>query len=156
MESKGRWSEQVPGLALLLPRLYCGYWFLATGLGKIGRGFLVGGALLPQLERFVAGTPHAWYKAWLLNVVVPHEHVFAILTATGETPAGVALLLGAMTRFAAGVGIFMVGNFLFAKGWPNPAASHDKDFIILLLIVLIGGAGRYWGLDGWWRRRRRQ
>jgi thiosulfate dehydrogenase [quinone] large subunit len=146
--------ETLPGIALLLARLYCAQWFLQTGLTKVSRGFLGGGALLPQLERFLAGTPHAWYKAWLVHVVIPHEHLFAILTTLGETLAGVALLLGALTRFAAGVGIFMVGNFLFAKGWPNPLASHDKDFIILLLVVLIGGAGKYWGIDGWWQRRR--
>jgi hypothetical protein len=35
------------------------------------------------------------------------------------------------------------------------AASHDKDFLVLLLVVLIAGAGKYWGIDGWWRRRRR-
>ncbi len=29
------------------------------------------------------------------------------------------------------------------KGWPNPLASHDKDFIILLLIILLGEAGQY-------------
>ena len=102
-------SERVPGIALLLARLYVGYWFIATGLTKIGRGYFQGGALLPQLERFVAGTSHAWY---------------------------------------------MVGNYLFAKGWTSPAASHDKDFLILLLVVLISGAGRYWGIDGWLRRRR--
>jgi len=143
------------GVALLLPRLYCGYWLLATGIAKVNRGFLQGGALMPQLERFVAGTPHAWYKAWLVNVVIPHEPVFAVLTTTGELLAGVALLLGALTRFSAGVGIFMVGNYLFGKGWPNPLASHDKDFFLLLLVVLIGGAGQFWGVDGWWRRRRR-
>jgi uncharacterized membrane protein YphA (DoxX/SURF4 family) len=144
-----------PGIALLIARLYVGYWFLGTGLAKIGRGFLWGGTLLPQLERFAGGTPHAWYRAWLVNVVIPYERVFAVLTAMGETLAGVALLLGALTRFSAGVGIFMVGNYLFAKGWPNPAAAHDKDFIILLFVVLIGGAGKYWGIDAWWRRRRR-
>jgi uncharacterized membrane protein YphA (DoxX/SURF4 family) len=154
-ENKSRWSEKLPGVALLLARLYCSYWFLGTGLAKIGRGFLLGGALLPRLQQFAAGTPHAWYKAWLLNVVIPHEHVFAILTAAGETLAGVALLVGALTRFSACVGIFMVGNYLFGKGWPNPLASHDKDIIILLLIILLGGAGQYWGIDGWWRRRRR-
>ena len=153
-ETKPPRMEQLAAIALLLPRLYCGYWFLTTGLAKVGRGFLQGGALMPQLERFLAGTPHAWYKAWLVNVVIPHEPVFAILTATGETLAGVGLLLGALTRFSAGVGIFMVGNYLFAKGWPNPLASHDKDFVLLLLVILIGGAGQYWGVDGWWRRRR--
>jgi len=154
-EKVGRLAERLPGIALLLGRLYVGYSFLVTGLRKIGRGYLHGGALLPQIERFAAGTPHAWYKAWLENIVIPHEHLFAVLVALGETLAGVALLLGAPTRFAAGVGIFMVGNFLFAKGWSNPAASRDKDFIILLLVVLVAGAGKYWGIDGWWRRRRR-
>jgi uncharacterized membrane protein YphA (DoxX/SURF4 family) len=48
----------------------------------------------------------------------------------------------------------MVGNYLFAKGWANPAASLDKTFIVLLLVVLIGGAGEYWGIDGWRRRKR--
>lgn len=146
--------EHVPGIALLLARLYVGYWFLWTGLTKIGRGYLQGGALIPQLERFVAGTPHAWYKAWLVNVLIPHERLFAVLVSLGETLAGVAILLGVLTRFSAGVGMFMVGNYLFAKGWPNPAASHDKDFLVLLLVVLVGGAGRYWGIDGWWRRQR--
>lgn len=147
-------SERLPGIALLLARLYVARWFLGTGYVKLRRGFLWGGALLPQLQRFAAGTPHAWYKAWLVTVVIPHEHLFAVLTAAGETLAGVALLLGALTRFSAGVGIFMVANYLFAKGWGNPTASHDKDFILLLLVVLIGGAGQFWGLDGWWRRRR--
>lgn len=147
------WAVHMPGVALLVARLYVGYWLLMTGITKLQRGFLFGGALLPQLQRFAAGTPHEWYKAWLTTVVIPHERVFAILTSTGETLAGIALILGAMTRFSAGVGIFMVANYLFAKGWPNPAAAHDKDFILLLLVVLIGGAGECWGIDGWRSRR---
>ncbi len=150
----GHLREHLPGIALLLARVYVGYWFIASGTRKIGRGCLYGGALLPQLERFAAGTSHAWYKAWLENVVIPHEHLFAVLVALGETLAGAALLLGALTRVAAGVGVFMVGNFLLAKGWSNPAAAHDKDFIVLLLTLLIAGAGKYWGIDGWRRRRR--
>jgi uncharacterized membrane protein YphA (DoxX/SURF4 family) len=155
MARVSEWPERLPGLALLLARLYAARWFLGTGYLKLSRGFLWGGALLPQLQQFAANTPHAWYKAWLVSVVIPHEHIFAVLTTAGETLAGVGLLLGALTRFSAGVGVFMVGNYLFAKGWGNRAATHDKDFIILLLVILIGGAGRYWGLDGWWRRRRR-
>jgi len=154
MAKTGGWSDRLPGVALLVARLYVGQFFLLSGTTKLSRGFLWGGALMQQLERFLAGTPHVWYKAWLVNVVIPHEHLFAALVVLGETLAGVALLLGALTRFSAGVGIFMVGNYLFAKGWLNPAATHDKTFIALLLVVLIGGAGQYWGLDGWWRRRR--
>ena len=153
-ENSNRWSDRLPGLALFLARVYVGQFLLQTGLTKLTRGFLWGGALLPQLERFAAGTPHAWYKAWLVNVVIPHEHLFAILTSLGETLAGLALVIGALTRFSALTGIFMVGNYLFSKGWWNPAASHDKDFIVLLVVILIGGAGNYWGIDGWRRDRR--
>ena len=154
MAKLNEWSGRWPGVALLVARLYVGQYFLRPGAAKLSRGFLGGGELMPQLERFLAGTPHAWYKAWLANVIIPHEHLIAVLVTLGETLAAVALLLGALTRFSAGVGIFMVGNYLFAKGWGNPAAFHDKDFIILLLVVLIGGAGHFWGLDGWWSRRR--
>jgi len=142
------------GVALLIARLFVGSWFLMTGIAKVTRGFLAGGALLPQLERMAAGTPHAWYKTWLVSVVIPHEHIFAVLTSLGETLAGIGLVLGALTEYAAGAGIFMVSNYLFGKGWPNPSSSHDKDFIVLLLVILIGGAGEFLGFDGWRRHRR--
>jgi len=148
------WAARLPGLALLLARLYAGSFFLMTGIAKIEHGFLFGGALSPQLQRFLSGTPHEWYRAWLVHVVIPHEHLFAVLTSLGETVVGTALVLGALTRLSAAAGIFMVGNYLFAKGWANPAASLDKTFIVLLLVVLIGGAGEYWGIDGWRRRKR--
>ncbi len=150
---QSRWSDRLLGIAMLLSRVYTGQFFFQTALHKISQGFLWGGALLPQLERFAAGTPHAWYRDWLVAIVIPHEHLFAILTTVGESLSSICLILGAFTRSAAAVGIFMVGNYLLGKGWPNPSATQDKHFIILLLIVLIGGAGRYWGVDGWWRRR---
>ncbi len=137
-----------------MARLYAGYFLLMSGTTKIERGYLFGGALLPQLQRFVSGTPPEWYKAWLVQVVIPHERLFAVLTAVGETLVGTALVLGALTRLSAVAGIFMVANYLLAKGWGNPAASLDKTFIVLLLVVLLGGAGEHWGIDGWRRRKR--
>jgi thiosulfate dehydrogenase (quinone) large subunit len=141
------------GIALLIARLFTGGWFLMSGIAKLNRGFLAGGALLPQLERMAAGTSHAWYKAWLVGVVIPHEHIFAVLTALGETLAGIGLVLGALTSYTAAGGIFMVSNYLFGKGWPNPSSSFDKTFIVLLLVILIGGAGEFLGFDGWRRHR---
>jgi uncharacterized membrane protein YphA (DoxX/SURF4 family) len=138
-------------LALLAPRIYLGIYLLQTGTAKLAHGFLSGGALLPQLQRFVAATPHAWYRDWLTTVVIPHEHLFAVLTALGETGVGIALLLGALTRLSALAGLFMLGNYLFAKGLWSPAAAHDKDFLVLLLVLLLAGGGR-WALDRWlWR-----
>ena len=50
----------------------------------------------------------------------------------------------------------MVGNYLFAKGWSASASGLDNAFIVLLLVVLLGDAGRTFGLDGrWWPTRPR-
>jgi uncharacterized membrane protein YphA (DoxX/SURF4 family) len=43
----------------------------------------------------------------LTNVVIPLEHLFAILTSVGETLVGTALILGALTRLSAAAGIFV-------------------------------------------------
>ncbi len=148
----GRGPDGATGLALLVARVYTGQFFLRAGLRKVARGFLLGEGLLPQLQQFAAHTPHAWFKAWLAGVVIPHDHLFALLTCLGELLAAAGLIAGVLTRYAAAGGVFMVVNYLFSKGWPNPAATADKHFLVLLLVVLIGGAGR-WSVDGWRRRR---
>ncbi len=146
-------SSAGANLALLAVRVYVGGYLLQTGTGKLAHGFLSGGALMPQLQRFIANTPHAWYREWLANIVVPHERLFAVLVALGETGVAIALILGALTRLSAAVGLFMVGNYLFAKGVWSPAAIHDKDFLVLLLVLLLAGSGK-WALDRWlWRRK---
>ena len=37
------WSNRLPGLALLVARLYAGEYLFQTGFGKLSRGFLGGG-----------------------------------------------------------------------------------------------------------------
>ncbi len=148
-------SRIAPGVSvgLFVARLYAGLYFLQTGTNKLAHGFLWGGALMPQLQRFAATTSNAWYRDWLTMVVIPHEHLFAVLTALGETGAAIALVLGALTRFSALAGMFMVSNYLLAKGFWNPAAVHDKDVLVVLLVLLLAGGGR-WALDRWlWRGR---
>jgi len=104
----------------------------------------------PKVRGFVCVTTHPTGCAE--NVRRQIDHVRARPQVVGGPKR--ALILGAMTRCSASVGIFMVGNYLFAKGWSNPAAAHDKDFLLILLVVFIGAAGDYWGVDGWRSRRR--
>lgn len=64
-------------------------------------------------------------------------------------PLAGGVLLRQLDRFAAG--IFVVTNYLFAKGWSAAASGLDRTFIVLLLVVLLGDAGQFLGLDGrWW------
>jgi thiosulfate dehydrogenase [quinone] large subunit len=149
--------DQATAVGLLLARLFTGYWFLSSGIGKVAAGYLAGGVLLQELERFAAGTPHGWYAAFLRGVAIPAEPALAVAVALGEIFCGLGLLFGLATRPAAAAGIFMVTNYLFAKGWSAPAGGLDKAFIILLLVVLLGDAGQVLGLDGrWWPARLRR
>ncbi len=52
----------------------------------------------------------------------------------------------------------------WSERWPGLALLLARLYVarwflgtgyIKLLVILIGGAGQFWGLDGWWRRRRR-
>lgn len=141
-------------LGLLIGRLFTGYWFLSAALIKVfPRNYLFSDALLGPLNAFVAGPGPAWYKAFLAEVVIPHVRLFAWLDAAGELCVGVGLLLGLWTRAACLVALFLVLNYLSAKGFANPQAGLDKVFIVLTLILYLGNAGRVLGLDGWRGRR---
>ena len=65
----------------------------------------------------------------------------------GELLVGIALVLGLGTRFAAAVGIFMNLNFLLAQGESLIGPSNNAAFIFAQLVVLLGAAGRSFGID---------
>lgn len=143
-------------LGLLIGRLFTGYWFLSASLIKIFRhNFLFSDALLGPLNAFVAGPGPSWYKAFLTDVVIPNLRLFAWLDVAGELCAGIGLLLGLWTRPSCLVALFLLLNYLCAKGFDNSAAGVDKVFIALLLVLYLSHAGRVLGVDGWRRARGR-
>lgn len=137
-------------LGLVIGRLFAGYWFLSAALIKLfGRNYLFSDALRPPLNLFLTGPGPDWYKAFLAGVVIPNLRLFAWLDVAGELCVGIGLLLGLWSRSACLVGIFLVLNYLSAKGFANPAAGLDKVFVALLLVLHLGNAGRVLGVDGW-------
>ncbi|MBI4587608.1 MAG: DoxX family membrane protein [Candidatus Rokubacteria bacterium] len=137
-------------LGLLIGRLFTGYWFLSAALIKIfGRNYLFSDALRGPLNVFLTGPAPEWYKAFLSGVVIPNLRLFAWLDVAGELGVGVGLLLGLWTRVSCLVALFLVLNYLSAKGFPNPQAGLDKVFVVLILILYLGHAGRVLGVDGW-------
>jgi uncharacterized membrane protein YphA (DoxX/SURF4 family) len=72
----------------------------------------------------------------------------------GELIVGVALLLGFLTRFAAGVVLVVSVNALVlgeGNGW-NPGSSHAA-LAAIALALLVGAAGRTAGIDAVLARR---
>ena len=93
-----------------------------------------------------AGYP--WYAAFVRGVVLPHASLFASLVIAGESVVAISLLFGVATRLGALLAIVLLLNYASAKGtaWWSPG-SNDVPDMILALLVCIGAAGRFFGID---------
>jgi len=89
----------------------------------------------------------------LADFVGAHATVFAWGIAILTAYLSVALCLGLTTRWACSVGIIASVIFLgtqFASTFQTPGGTDVGPhplYILVYLILLVGGAGRYWALD---------
>ena len=150
-----------PDRWLVVPRVVVGFWFLKSAVTKIGGFLFLGFIPLPAAsERWVNFMPQrlmeyaesvriAWYSHFLANFVVPNAHVFAQLTAFGETAVGIGLTLGLATRLSSLIGIAIMANYFVATFWVGFCQQGFHLLLISCMIAFLGaGAGRTWGLDG--------
>lgn len=139
----------------LVIRLYLGYEWISSGLGKLGSpawtGAQAGAAVTGFAQGALAktGGDHpdvtGWYAWFLQNVVVPNAGIFGWLVTLGELSVGVALILGALTGIAAFFGIMMNANYLLAG-----TVSSNPILIILGTLLVLAWRNAGWiGLDRW-------
>jgi len=156
-----------PDRAVALLRVVVGAWFIKAVWTKLSIGMAGGVVPYPtvsprflafqpkRVAEFAAGNPIGWYKDFLESTVLPHAALFATLQTFGEVAVGLGLLFGVMTRLAALVGLFLAINFGLATQWMS---FGQQGFHVLLttsmVIFLLTGAGRVWGVDRWLRRSR--
>ena len=153
-----------PDRAVALLRVVVGAWFvkavwtkltIATGLvpyPTVSPRFI---AFQPKrVAEFAAGNPIGWYKDFLETTVLPHAALFATLQTIGEVAVGLGLLFGIMTRLAALVGLFLTVNFSLATVWMGVFAQQGFHLMLVtsMVIFLVTGAGRVWGVDRWLSR----
>lgn len=140
----------------LIVRIYVGYTWLTSGLGKIGNPAWVetGAALRGFWERAVAiPAPPArpaiafdWYRAFIQALLDGgHYTWFAKLITAGELLVGLALILGAFTGIAAFFGGFMNWNFMMA----GTASINPVLFTLSILLIAAWKTAGWWGLDRW-------
>lgn len=137
----------------LVVRLYLGYTWLSSGLGKFGnpawmgdgsalRGYWTNAVAIPA-----GGRPPVtfdWYREFLaLLLNGGHEVWFAKVVVLGELAVGVALVLGAFVGVAAFFGAFMNWNFMMA----GSASTNPVLFVLALLLILAWKTAGYVGLD---------
>src|SRR5919197_5533121 len=151
---------KVPQIWLAVLRIVVGAWFLKAVWTKLTVEFAWGvvpylavsprflGFQPKRVAEFANGNPVAWYKQFLEDTVLPHAGLFAHLQAYGEAAVGLALLLGFCVGLTALVGLLLTLNYGLATQWMS---FGQQGFHVLLItsmvIFLMTGAGRLWGLD---------
>jgi len=144
------------GWLWLIVRVYVGYTWLTSGLGKLGNPAWTqtGEALKGFWERAVAiPEPPArpaiafdWYRAFIQALLDGgHYTWFSKLIIAGELLVGVALILGAFVGIAAFFGAFMNWNFMMA----GTASINPVLFTLSIFLILAWKNAGWWGLDRW-------
>lgn len=138
----------MPRALLVLLRVYLGLVFLLAAWPKL----TAEGSFQPRLEGFLRNvaieSAHGFYRGFLESVVLPNAAVFTPLIVYGELLVGLALLAGIATRLAAGMAMFFLLNYMLAKGmWFWTPASNDAAMFFIALVLMLGAAGRSFGVD---------
>jgi uncharacterized membrane protein YphA (DoxX/SURF4 family) len=125
----------------VLARVYLGISFLFSDHGNAQPNELAG------FLKFAVKHGYGWYQTFLSSVVIPHSSTFGTLVVVAEIYVGIALVLGFTTRVAALVALFLLLNYMCAKGALLWGPGIDQSDIVLALIILFSDAGRTFGLD---------
>jgi thiosulfate dehydrogenase [quinone] large subunit len=147
------------GLFWLPIRLFVGFEWLSSGLGKLypagkpmGSGWLDGGAsLLAYWQNAVripdTGRPpisFEWYRGVLEFMIANQFHTwFSYLIVFGELAVGVGLLVGALVGIAAFFGATLNMSFLLA----GSASTNPILFTAAIGLILAWRVAGWYGLD---------
>lgn len=137
----------------LAVRLYVGWAWLQSGIGKVQNPAWVGpeaggavtGFVMGALEKTSGAHPsvQSWYGDFLSNFVLGNAQIFSHTVAFGEVLVGLGLILGAFTGIAAFFGAFMNMNFLLA----GTVSINPILLICQLFLILAWRVAGWWGLD---------
>lgn len=154
-------TQPVPAWPVVIARVYLGWFFIQTGLNKVGKG--QGGlGYQDTLVQFVTGNlgeAAGWYRPFLEHVVLDHAELFTLLVAWGELLMGMALVTGLFVRWATLGGMLMTANFAFAQGRGLSLPSMDAAIFWTMMTLHFVRAGKVLGLDGCivsWRNARQR
>ena len=142
--------------ALLFLRLFLGGMFLKSGVENWS--WLGTDHVSKTLTEWTTGdTPAAFstYISFLTRFIVPHARVYTYLVVLGEVLVGGLMVLGITTRLVVVPALFMSINFLLAT-WNLGFEWQgiNEAFIAMELVVMLGGAGRFLGIDAAFARKK--
>ena len=143
------------GKALLPLRLFMGVTFVYAGLLKlVSPDYLNADSpngVLKQMQVAAAHSP----ISFVLNHAIEHATLAGIAIAVGELFAGLGLLVGIWTRFAA-LGAFVLSlSFFLTVSWGTYPYFFGPDIVFMagLLPLVVAGDGGLWSVEAVVRKR---
>ncbi len=137
----------------LIVRLYLGYEWITSGLGKFSNPAWTSGEILKGFWTRAVAIPEAparpliafdFYRSFIQSLLNAEAYTwFGRLVIWGEVLVGAALVLGLFTGLAAFFGGFMNWNFMMA----GTASTNPVLFTLSILLILAWKIAGYWGLD---------
>ncbi|ARJ50795.1 DoxX family protein [Staphylococcus lutrae] len=145
-----RWLQQntIASIILLVLRLYLGYGWLMSGLGKVMHGgFNAGGFLQNAVQHPVmttdGGAQYPIFTSFLEHIVIPMTPLINVLIPTLEIITGVTLILGLFTPIGALIGLVLNFLFLFAG-----TVSVNPLYVLIGFFIFVGGYNSgFFGVD---------
>jgi uncharacterized membrane protein YphA (DoxX/SURF4 family) len=134
--------------ALGLIRIAFGLYFVVSVARKIASGWLTSPEAMTSFIERNAEASEPFYRGFLESVVLPNADLFAQLVVVAEVVAGVCLLGGLLTRLGALSGMWLMLNFMLAKGLATFEGSQDRLFFAACAVFAVSAAGLALGLDG--------
>ena len=142
----------VARVALAFLRIYLGIIFVIAAVPKLRGGFSTD--LEGFLHHVALQNAPDFYRGFVEQAVLPHVGFFAGLVPWTELTIGVTLILGLGTRLSAAAALVLLVNCMLAKGaWFWYPSSNDTAWAAVSLALIIGAAGRTFGLDAMLARR---
>lgn len=142
------------GTGLALVRLTIGAMFVWVFFENLGKGLYTPSGYASLIHFYISkGAAPAVCKS-IMALVAAHASFAAPLQAILEISLGVLLLLGLLTRPVAFIAFAYLANLWVAE-WGTAWIWELLVPVLASLALAIGGAGRKWGLDSFFARKRR-
>ena len=139
------------GLAIV--RLTIGSMFVWVFFENLGKGLYTAGGYSNLINYYIKSShsPAAW-KA-VMGLAANHAALAAPVQGLTEISLGILLVIGLLTRPAAFVAFLFLGS-LWISEWGTAWIWELLVPVLASLALVIGGAGRTWGVDSFLARKR--
>jgi uncharacterized membrane protein YphA (DoxX/SURF4 family) len=139
------------GLALV--RMTVGAMFVWVFFENLGKGAYTPAGYAGVINYYIKAShsPAAW--KWVLGLMAGHAAMAAPMQAAMEISVGILLFIGLLTRPVALVAFLFLSS-LWVTEWGTSWIWELLVPVLASLALVVGGAGRRWGLDSFLGRRR--